>query len=158
MSKTRMTRQELLSYGLMGAGVALSYGLLSLQGLAFLLPRRLRPKTRRIFAGAASQFKVGGVQEYRDPSGGTILVKRSAEGFEAFSSVCPHLGCRVRWEADKNRFLCPCHNGIFDADGKGVTGPPAAAGQKLARVPLVYDKESGIVYIEVRDTSGRKRA
>ncbi len=44
--------------------------------------------------------------------------------FAALSNVCTHLGCRVRWIADKKIFSCPCHNGVFDKDGKVVSGPP----------------------------------
>lgn len=40
------------------------------------------------------------------------------------SNVCTHLGCHVRWIADKNKFFCPCHNGVFDKYGNVVSGPP----------------------------------
>ena len=44
--------------------------------------------------------------------------------FVAMSNVCTHLGCRVRWIADQDHFFCPCHNGVFDAEGNVVAGPP----------------------------------
>ena len=44
--------------------------------------------------------------------------------FVGMSSICPHLGCRVRWIAEQERFFCPCHNGVFDKDGNVVSGPP----------------------------------
>ncbi len=44
--------------------------------------------------------------------------------FTAMSNVCTHLGCRVRWAADQKQFFCPCHNGVFDANGNVVSGPP----------------------------------
>jgi Rieske Fe-S protein len=40
------------------------------------------------------------------------------------SNVCTHLGCRVRWSADRKQFFCPCHNGVFDQNGTVVSGPP----------------------------------
>ena len=40
------------------------------------------------------------------------------------SSICPHLGCPINWIADKDQFNCPCHGGIFNADGAHVGGPP----------------------------------
>ena len=43
--------------------------------------------------------------------------------FTVFSSTCTHLGCGVRWEEEEKRFLCPCHGGIFDSDGRPVSGP-----------------------------------
>jgi len=47
--------------------------------------------------------------------------------FVAMSNVCTHLGCRVRWIAEREEFFCPCHNGVFDKDGKVVSGPPPRA-------------------------------
>jgi menaquinol-cytochrome c reductase iron-sulfur subunit len=44
--------------------------------------------------------------------------------FTAMSNVCTHLGCRVRWVADRKEFFCPCHNGVFDKDGNVISGPP----------------------------------
>ena len=44
--------------------------------------------------------------------------------YMAMSNICTHLGCRVRWIADRQEFFCPCHNGIFDKEGNVVSGPP----------------------------------
>jgi Rieske Fe-S protein len=139
----------------MGAGLIASYGLFAAQGLLFLLPQRLRPPTRRIFAGQLDQFEVGSLRGVMDLQGNEILIKRDPKGLSAFNTTCPHLGCRVHWEADKKRFFCPCHNGVFDPDGVAVEGPPAAAGQKLAAIPLEVDQKSGVVYLEVKDTKKR---
>lgn len=42
----------------------------------------------------------------------------------ALSSVCPHLGCRVRYHPEARQFVCPCHNGVFSFDGALRSGPP----------------------------------
>jgi Rieske Fe-S protein len=42
----------------------------------------------------------------------------------ALSATCTHLGCQVHWEADKKRFHCPCHGGVYDAGGRVLEGPP----------------------------------
>jgi len=39
------------------------------------------------------------------------------------SPVCPHRGCTVNWQADQNRFVCPCHGSKFDAEGRQLRGP-----------------------------------
>ena len=152
----RTTRRDWLAKILMGVGLLLGYGTLALQGLLFILPRRLRPRTRRLFAGQVDHYKVGSVQNFQDLQGNEILVKRNEAGFEAFSSTCPHLGCRVQWLPEKQTFFCPCHRGVFDATGKGISGPPADGNQQLFRVPLTVDESSGVVYIEVKDVKGRK--
>jgi Rieske Fe-S protein len=43
----------------------------------------------------------------------------------AFDRRCPHLGCPVRWVAERGRFECPCHHAAFDArTGAVLFGPP----------------------------------
>ncbi|MBM2817343.1 MAG: putative Cytochrome b6-f complex iron-sulfur subunit [Ignavibacteria bacterium] len=52
-------------------------------------------------------------------------VIRTEKEIIARSLVCTHLGCIVMWEKDNNRYYCPCHDAIFDANGKVVSGPPS---------------------------------
>ncbi len=63
-----------------------------------------------------------------------VLVKKQDGSLAALSAVCPHLGCIVQWEADRQDFLCPCHAGYFTADGEVISGPPPRA---LAKIPFV---------------------
>jgi Rieske Fe-S protein len=44
--------------------------------------------------------------------------------FIALSSRCMHLGCPVRFVAAAERFICPCHGGVYDFRGKVAGGPP----------------------------------
>jgi cytochrome b6-f complex iron-sulfur subunit len=152
----QLNRRDWLAAVLMRCGLGLSYGFLAVQAVLFLLPRRLQARTRSIFAGPASQFKVGEVQKVFDLEGNEILIKRDEKGFAAYSTVCPHLGCRVHWQADQRQFFCPCHNGVFNSDGKAISGPPADAGQSLGRVPLRVDEQSGTVYLEVKDPAAAR--
>ncbi|PYS76211.1 MAG: hypothetical protein DMF66_16000 [Acidobacteria bacterium] len=48
------------------------------------------------------------------------------------SAVCPHEGCEVEWDGVQRKFLCPCHDSVFDADGARLAGP---AQSDLARLP-----------------------
>jgi menaquinol-cytochrome c reductase iron-sulfur subunit len=45
-------------------------------------------------------------------------------GFIAISSRCMHLGCPVRYVSASQSFLCPCHGGSYDKEGKVADGPP----------------------------------
>ena len=48
----------------------------------------------------------------------------SSDDVTVFSSWCTHLSCRVHWEEEEGVYVCPCHDGLFDIDGKVIAGPP----------------------------------
>jgi Rieske Fe-S protein len=62
----------------------------------------------------------------------TVYVRKSnpdlpgerAGEFIAISTRCVHLGCPVRWIVASERFVCPCHGGVYDFQGLVVGGPP----------------------------------
>lgn len=56
-----------------------------------------------------------------------VELVRSGRTVRARSLWCTHMGCRVRWVAPHSFYSCPCHGGIFDADGKPIFGPPSVA-------------------------------
>lgn len=51
------------------------------------------------------------------------LYRDEAGTLHALSSVCPHRGCDVAWNADDKAWACPCHGSIFAADGAVLHGP-----------------------------------
>ena len=53
-----------------------------------------------------------------------VEVMRTENGVTARSLLCTHQGCNVRWVEDEQIYLCPCHDGKFDAEGKPIYGPP----------------------------------
>jgi menaquinol-cytochrome c reductase iron-sulfur subunit len=42
----------------------------------------------------------------------------------AISNRCMHLGCPVRYIPAAQRFVCPCHGGVYDFRGARTGGPP----------------------------------
>jgi menaquinol-cytochrome c reductase iron-sulfur subunit len=52
------------------------------------------------------------------------LRRKSETEFVAFAVNCTHLGCPVRWMADAELFMCPCHGGVYYKDGTVAAGPP----------------------------------
>jgi len=52
------------------------------------------------------------------------ILTNDARTYIAMSNICTHLGCHIRWIAEQNHFFCPCHNGVFDASGNVISGPP----------------------------------
>jgi quinol---cytochrome c reductase iron-sulfur subunit, bacillus type len=65
---------------------------------------------------------------YRARSRETVfLVWNGAREVRAFSATCTHLGCQVIWDTEAKRFRCPCHGGVYDANGQVLDGPPPRA-------------------------------
>ncbi len=48
----------------------------------------------------------------------------SANDFTVFAVNCAHLDCPVRWFAESQLFMCPCHGGVYYANGERASGPP----------------------------------
>ena len=48
----------------------------------------------------------------------------SGADYVALSTRCMHLGCPVRYVEAAQRFICPCHGGVYDFRGKVNGGPP----------------------------------
>jgi cytochrome b6-f complex iron-sulfur subunit len=134
----------------MAAGLAGGYGTLGVMLGRFAYPSGARNRGW-LFVCQVDQLAPGEALDFAAPSGQKIVVARQGQGngaddFLALSSVCPHLGCRVHWEGQNDRFYCPCHNGAFDRHGGAISGPPAAAGQSLTRFPLQV--ENGLLFLE----------
>lgn len=93
------------------------------------------------FASIASPMKVQVAIEQRDGwrtilSEKPVYILKAADGRpRILSAVCPHLGCSIGWNETRVQFVCPCHNGVFAADGTLVSGPPPRGMDELeARV------------------------
>ena len=54
--------------------------------------------------------------------GAAFVVAREGR-LVAFSTVCPHLGCAIDFDAGSDCFRCPCHRSRFDLDGTVTEGP-----------------------------------
>jgi menaquinol-cytochrome c reductase iron-sulfur subunit len=124
---------------LLGAGVASLATLLSVPLLRFLLHPLVKARAQLSWKEIANVEDLSSVTspvkklvqvEQRDGWRKIVLQKavyvcRDKRGkLFALSSVCPHLGCSIAWHDEENRFVCPCHNGQFTAEGKLLGGPP----------------------------------
>tara|TARA_R110002126_G_scaffold27665_18_gene92884 strand:- start:6918 stop:7586 length:669 start_codon:yes stop_codon:yes gene_type:complete len=140
-----------IPFWFMTGGLAAGYGTCATMGGRYLFPEG-GESVAWMFLGAVDDFEPGGSLDYKAPNGQKIAVARQGtsggvEDFVALSSTCPHLGCQVHWEGDNDRFFCPCHNGAFDKDGVGISGPPGDAGQSLPQFPLRV--QNGLLFIQV---------
>ncbi|MGA8532294.1 MAG: Rieske (2Fe-2S) protein [Acidobacteriaceae bacterium] len=126
---------------LLAAGAALN-GLVGI-GLAIPIVRYLLAPVRKdsdynswVTLGSVDQFPVGQTRltSYKTPwtrpwDGETdevaCYVRREGSAqFKVFAINCAHLGCPVRWFPQSQLFMCPCHGGVYYADGSRASGPP----------------------------------
>lgn len=76
---------------------------------------------------------------------GTVyVVTQDGREFKVFSNICTHAGCGVRWEKNAQAFLCPCHNGRFDINGKVIAGPPPKPLNEIE-----HKVEGGVIFIKM---------
>jgi menaquinol-cytochrome c reductase iron-sulfur subunit len=120
--------------------IALSAAMGALLGLpvvGFLIAPLTRKEPRVWRAvGRVSDFRVGETVNVRFEDASALpwsgvtartaawLRRDDETRFTAYTVHCTHLGCPVRWMAEAQLFLCPCHGGVYYADGTVSAGPP----------------------------------
>jgi menaquinol-cytochrome c reductase iron-sulfur subunit len=137
LERERVTRRTFL----MNVGIALNAAVAALVAIP-VLGYVLGPVTRRkqylswVDIGPASQFQVGQttlvsfINPYTTVLDGETAkipayVRATAPGqYVVFAVNCAHLGCPVRWFSESQLFMCPCHGGVYYADGSRASGPP----------------------------------
>ncbi|MGA7523325.1 MAG: Rieske 2Fe-2S domain-containing protein [Acidobacteriaceae bacterium] len=126
---------------LMKASIALN-GLVGI-GLAVPIVRYIFAPVRKdsaynswVTLGSVDQFPVGQTRliSYKQPwtrpwDGQTDEIpcyvrREGSRQFTVFAINCAHLGCPVRWFPQSQLFMCPCHGGVYYADGSRASGPP----------------------------------
>lgn len=107
---------------------SLVMGALGLLGgmIAYVFPperQAFRLGQLRVRVGREGEIPIGGGKQaqYRERPVWVLHLKR---GYVAFSAMCTHQGCIVRWDEDRRLLSCPCHNGLFDTHGNVVSGLP----------------------------------
>ena len=117
-----MNRRAFLSWGTAGiaalcSGVAVSLGAM----LRFMMPSVFYEPPQSFKIGAPADFAIGTPTFLVDEK---IYIFRDREkGFAAASAVCTHLGCTVAHFQSDQKFHCPGHGSVFDADGSVMHGP-----------------------------------
>jgi len=135
--KEQIKRRNFLSFAIWGIGTLIGAGM-GIPAIAYIIgPAINRSKTQewirlgpitKIELKTPTLFKFtiqrqsGWIVNEEEVS--VYALTDNGRDFVAISNICSHLGCRVRWISEQNQFFCPCHNGVFDKEGKVVSGPP----------------------------------
>lgn len=91
------------------------------------------PATR---VAAVRDLPVGGAVRFLDPTSGqpAYVVQPASGQYRGFNGTCSHAGCTVNYANKGRRFVCPCHQSIFDGRTGSVISGPAPRG--LTPVPV----------------------
>jgi quinol---cytochrome c reductase iron-sulfur subunit, bacillus type len=137
-----VTRRGLMTAGALGVG-GLATAAFGLPALGFALGpnfSRTEPHTwqdigpRRNYNNTTyTQAVISLVANVADSGKSTIYVRRynpaidghtTDQPYVAISNRCMHLGCPVRYVQAAQRFICPCHGGVYGVLGQVDGGPP----------------------------------
>ncbi len=156
----KVSRRQFLNYTLTGVGGFMAAGItLPLVRFAIDPVVKASAETEMIAVTQVSQitnepkrfdFKVNQVDGwYESEVAYSAWIYEQDGNIVALSPKCTHLGCTINWNTNadhQNRFFCPCHQGVFEKDGKNVEGTPPT--QPL----FVYEYEvrDGTIYLGKR--------
>ena len=80
-----------------------------------------------------SEVAPGSAVSFKDSGNPAVLVHLKNGDFVAYSAVCTHQGCTVKYKG--GQLACPCHGSVFDpAKGAEVVAGPAPS--PLPEIPV----------------------
>jgi cytochrome b6-f complex iron-sulfur subunit len=133
-------------------------GLVAVAELAWFIASLLRPSRETHKSTPAETLRViGNVDEFApgsvtpDRVNRLYIVREKDGGFLALSLTCPHLGCSVLWNEQRQQFDCPCHSSAFDSRGVVISSP---APRPLDYLPVIIDQ--GKVKVDPASLTKRK--
>jgi arsenite oxidase small subunit len=124
--------------------VGVSAAVLGVPLIAYYYPKKLEEiPAEPVAAGSLEDLPVGDsitIQYGRYPA----LVINTEDGLRAYSAVCTHFACLVKWDAELGQIVCPCHEGYFRVeDGSVISGPPP---RELDAFPVTIG-DDGLIYV-----------
>ena len=138
------SRREFVANLVLTAAGFLGVGGLAARFLQYLYPVVPPEEIVEVPAGRRDLVPAGEGMVLGLPTGQVALVDAGGE-LRAFSAVCTHLGCIVRWEPEMDHLYCACHGGMFDRGGQVVGGPPP---RPLPQYPV--EVREGQVFVKIK--------
>lgn len=144
----KISRREFLTSAALTTSLAASAVVAGSFGWRFVYPAAAEIPTVQVLATSLTKLPPGTRKVLKLAGNEVILYNRDGK-VRALSTVCTHLGCRAAWQEHSQQFVCPCHMGVFDADGKVVSGPPPQPLKEFA-----VEVKAGNIYVSVPQKEG----
>jgi cytochrome b6-f complex iron-sulfur subunit len=124
LSQPEPTRRRAIEI-LLGSGLLASFASFLYPVLRYLVPPAVADLGGdEIVAAKVAELKANSAKIFRFGSRPGLLIRNSDGTYRALSATCTHLGCTVQYRNDLRQVWCACHNGIYDLNGRNVSGPP----------------------------------
>lgn len=123
-SQPEPTRRRIIELFL-GGGLLASFASFIYPILRYLVPPAVAELGGdEIVAAKVAELKPNSSKIFRFGSRPGLLILNNDGTYSAMSATCTHLGCTVQYRNDLRQVWCACHNGIYDLNGRNVSGPP----------------------------------
>jgi Rieske Fe-S protein len=110
---------------LLGSGVLASLASFLYPALRYIIPPPVPESTSRsVVAAKVDELKLNSGRIFQFGSKPALLIRTADDQYKALSAVCTHLGCTVQYREDLHQVWCACHNGLYDVEGRNISGPP----------------------------------
>jgi Rieske Fe-S protein len=110
---------------LLGGGLLASFGSFFYPVLRYLIPPPVAELGGdQVVACKKGELKPNSSKIFRFGSRPGLLIRNSDGSYRALSAACTHLGCIVQYRSDLQQVWCACHNGLYDLNGRNISGPP----------------------------------
>jgi Rieske Fe-S protein len=139
-----VTRRDFLNL-LKGVGALLGVGAVVTPVVAYFYPPKLEEMpSEPVLVCPEAELPLRASKTVKFGRYPAIIINMPA-GLKAYSAVCTHFACLVKWNPDTGRMECPCHDGFFSPDdGSVISGPPPAP-----LTALVAEVVDGQIYVKV---------
>jgi cytochrome b6-f complex iron-sulfur subunit len=87
-------------------------------------PKELDLGSDSVGAARVGELKLNSGKVFRFGSRPGLLILTASGEYRAMSATCTHLACTVQYCGDTQQVWCACHNGMYDLNGRNVSGPP----------------------------------
>lgn len=93
--------------------------------IAYFYPSNLEEvPSEPVMVGSVDELPPGESKTVRFGRYPAIVINTS-DGIRAYSAVCTHFACIVKWDLERNEIICPCHDSFFNPyNGEVISGPP----------------------------------
>ena len=110
----------LFNTGVLGSMAAVLYPVIK-----YLIPPEKRePKISSLKIGKISDFEINSSKIVKFGRTPVIVIRKKNGKMKGLAATCTHLDCIVQYRQDTSQIICACHNGVYDLNGRNISGPP----------------------------------